>query len=63
MTQQVENNSKIMQLDLKNGQKLYHLIFAVGEIAFRFLYYFDKIDKELQKKKNQKMNSEAKDEL
>ncbi len=46
-----------------NQQKLIHLIFITGEIALKFLYFFEKIDKQLQHNKNQLMKSEMQDEL
>lgn len=61
LTQNPEMNQ--LSLDFKRGQKLVHLIYAVGEIAYRFLFYFEKVDAELQKKKAQKLGSEEQDEL
>ena len=51
MTQMVSkgrSKSKLEETDQKvSQQKLVHLIFIVGEIALKFLYFFEKIDKQL----------------
>lgn len=66
MTQMVKGKSKTKfdENDQKvNQQKLIHLIFITGEISLKFLYFFEKIDKQLQNNKNQLMKSDMQDEL
>lgn len=44
-------------------QKLIHLIFISGEISLKFLYFIEKIDLQLQKRKQEQLRVEMQDEL
>ena len=44
-------------------QKLIHLLFVSGEISLKFLYFIEKIDLQLQKRKQEQLKIEMQDEL
>jgi hypothetical protein len=48
---------------IAHRNKLVHLLLAVGNIALKFLYYFEKVDAILQNRKSNLQNNQAQNEL
>jgi hypothetical protein len=61
---QIANNSQGEEADsCVQRSKLVHLILAVGHIALKFLFYFEKIDAILQSRRSKIQNTQVQNEL
>lgn len=63
MTQRIMESKKKNNEEDQYAKKLIHLVYVVGEIALKFLYYFEKMDKQLQNRRNKAVSNQGQDEL